>query len=320
MITALKIEVIDMCVSRSGIAISALAALTALRAAAGVTLVQEDRMDVMVLSNRFGTASISLRGAQVRSYKPAGMTEDVLFGPKTMAFEGTKDNRGGIPVCWPWFGRNGEPGSKPHGFARYSLFEVRGQEEDADGTTLTLGLRPTDDTRKVWPYDFDLEYKIRLGATLDLSLRTRNTDARAVKITEGLHPYWRVSDRRKVRVDGLDGCPYCFADVSQVADRTWKGTFVPDGHFDHVFTLAKREQTITDTGWGRSVLMRGSGYSKIVIWTPDVFQAGQFENLSPEDILRFVCVEPATLFRPDAYTLSPGEEHVLSVSIAVKRQ
>ena len=34
-------------------------------------------------------------------------------------------------------------------------------------------------------------------------------------------------------------------------------------------------------------------------------------------MLRFVCVEPATLFRPDAYTLAPGAEHVLSVSIAV---
>ena len=62
--------------------------------------------------------------------------------------------------------------------------------------------------------------------------------------------------------------------------------------------------------------MRGTGYSKIVIWTPETFKAGQFENLDPEDKLRFVCVEPATLFRPDAYTLAPGEEHVLAVSIA----
>ena len=121
------------------------------------------------------------------------------------------------------------------------------------------------------------------------------------------------SDRNKVRVDGLDGCLYCFADVSQVADQTWKGAFVPNGHFDHVFTLAKHEQTITDAGWGRTVVLRGSGYSKIVIWTPE----GAFENLTAEDALHFVCVEPATLFRPDAYTLAPGEEHVLSVSIAV---
>ena len=289
-----------------------------LQADGGVCRSQEDGMDMMVLSNRFGSVTVSLKGAQIRSYRPAGMAEDLLYAPKSMAFDGTKLNHGGIPVCWPWFGRNGEPGSVSHGFARTSLFEVRGKTETDDATTLVLGLRPTDETRKVWPYDFDLEYTIRLGATLDLSLRTRNTDARPVKITEGLHPYWRVSDRARVRVEGLDGCPYCFADVSQVADKTWKGTFVPDGHFDHVFTLGPREQTITDDGWNRTVTLRGAGYSKIVIWTPETFKAGQFENLDPEDKLRFVCVEPATLFRPDAYTLAPGEEHVLSVSIAVR--
>ena len=302
-----------MRISRSRLAISALAAVAAVQAVANVVRIQEDGMDMITISNRFGSLNVSLRGAQVRSYKPAGMAEDILFAPKTTTLEGTKDDRGGIPVCWPWFGRNGEPGTESHGFARYSRFEVRGQKEKDDGTILTLGLKPTDETRKVWPYDFDLEYTIRLGATLDLSLRTRNTDARPVKITEGLHPYWRVSDRNKVRVDGLDGCLYCFADISQVADQTWKGAFVPNGHFDHVFTLAKYEQTITDAGWGRTVVLRGSGYSKIVIWTPE----GAFENLTAEDALHFVCVEPATLFRPDAYTLAPGEEHVLSVSIAV---
>lgn len=296
------------------ITLAAVFLAVAAQAVACTVRIQEEGMDMIALSNRFGSVKVSLRGAQVRSYKPAGMAEDVLFVPKTTTLDGTADDRGGIPVCWPWFGRNGEPGSAPHGFARYSLFEVRAEKDAADGTTLTLGLKPTDETRKVWPCDFDLEYTIHLGSTLDLSLRTRNTDARPVKITEGLHPYWRVSHRSNVRVDGLDGCPYCFADVSQVADQTWKGTFVPNGHFDHVFTLAKREQTITDTGWGRTVLLRGSGYSKIVIWTPEK----QFENLSAEDILHFVCVEPATLFRPDAYTLAPGEEHVLSVSIAVR--
>ena len=77
------------------------------------------------------------------------------------------------------------------------------------------------------------------------------------------------------------------------------------------------ELTIADDGWGRTVTMRGEGYSKIVIWTPGPFKAGENENLDPADMLRFVCVEPATLFRPDAYTLAPGAEHVLSVSIAV---
>ena len=210
----------EKCVKKVvGAAVIAVAAL--MQSDGGVRRSQEDGMDMMVLSNRYGSVTLSLMGAQIRSYRPAGMKEDILFAPKSMVIDGTKHVHGGIPVCWPWFGRNGEPGSVSHGFARTSLFEVRGRTEADDATTLVLGLRPTDETRKVWPYDFDLEYTIRLGATLDLFLRTKNTDARPVKITEGLHPYWRVSDRRRVRVDGLDGCPYCFADVSEVADKTW---------------------------------------------------------------------------------------------------
>ena len=82
-------------------------------------------MDMMEISNKFGSVTLSLMGAQIRSYRPAGMKEDILFAPKTMAIDGTKHVHGGIPVCWPWFGRNGEPGSVSHGFARTSLYEVR---------------------------------------------------------------------------------------------------------------------------------------------------------------------------------------------------
>lgn len=287
--------------------------IAAMQAVAGVSHIQEDGMDIMVLSNRFGSVSVALHGAQIRSYHPAGLAEDLLFCPK-----GRTDGFGGIPVCWPWFGRNGAPGSKPHGFARDSLFEVRQTVEADDVSTLVLGLKPTDETRKAWPYDFDLEYSIRLSETLELALRTRNTDTRPVTITEGLHPYWLVSDRRQVRVDGLDGSPYCFADVSQVSDKTWKGTFVPDGHFDHVFTISSREQTIHDEGWKRRVSLCGQGYSKIVIWMPDDKQAKQFA-LDSDEMLRFVCVEPATLFRLDAYTLPPSSEHVLKVKILSTR-
>ena len=75
--------------------------------------------------------------------------------------------------------------------------------------------------------------------------------------------------------------------------------------------------TIADDGWARTVPMRGEGYSTIDVWTPGPFKAGENENLDPADMLNFVCVEPATLFRPDAYTLAPGKEHVLLVSIGV---
>ena len=85
---------------------------------------------VAVLANQYGSAEISLFGAQTLQYRPTG-NAPVFFLPERVDFSDGKDVHGGVPVCWPWFGRNGEPGSQPHGFARYSLFEVRGQTEAA---------------------------------------------------------------------------------------------------------------------------------------------------------------------------------------------
>ena len=287
--------------------ILALAALSAVATDGGERTV--------VLSNCFGRAVVSLKGAQVRSWRPCG-GEEVLFRPKDMTFRGTDDNRGGIPVCWPWFGQNGEPGALPHGFARYSDFEVRGTSETADGTVVVFGLPPSAATRAIWPFDCDLTYTVALGRELRLTLTTKNVGTNDAWITEGLHPYWRVSDRRKVAVKGLDDIPYCFADLGREPTAEWKGDFIPAVHYDHVFWRGDRTATIDDPGLGRKIVISGTGYNKYVIWTPAAFKAGEFQNLMPENAFDFVCVEPATLFRPDGYSLRPGQSHVMEVSLS----
>ena len=79
---------------------------------------------IAALANQYGSAEISLFGAQVLSYRPTG-NFPVLYAPKEIAFGADKADHGGIPVCWPWFGKNGPEGSYGHGFARRSLW--RGQ-------------------------------------------------------------------------------------------------------------------------------------------------------------------------------------------------
>ena len=109
----------EKCVKKVvGAAAIAVAAL--MQADGSVCRSQEDGMDMMVLSNKYGSVTVSLMGAQIRSYRPAGMKEDVLFAPKTMAIDGTKHVHGGIPVCWPWFGRNGLRTRIPHPSPRRS--------------------------------------------------------------------------------------------------------------------------------------------------------------------------------------------------------
>ncbi len=268
---------------------------------------------VASLANQYGSAEISLYGAQTLSYRPTG-NPPVLFTPSEIAFGPDRQDHGGIPVCWPWFGRCGEKGSYGHGFARRSVWEVRGSEYSEDITELTLGLKSSPETKALWPYDFDLQLKVSVSMKLNLGLLTRNVGDRPFRITEGFHPYFLVRDRNLVTVRGLEGCEFCDARKTDVADATWTGDLAFTSSHDHVFTVRKGEFAILDPGLRRAIAIACRGNRKLVVWNPGP-EGVPDRNLGSEDWRRFVCVEPATLFRPDAIEVAPGEKHELLMAV-----
>lgn len=274
--------------------------------------------EVMVLSGRGGRVEVSLRGAHVRSWRPKGQDE-VLYCPPTMKFDGKEIVRGGIPLSWPWFGHCGEPGSVDHGFARHCLFEFKKCKVTTKRTWALIrlvGAEWNKETKDLWPERIHLDYEISLAedGTLELKATTTNIGQKPYVVTEGLHPYWKVSDRNWVKVMGLDGVRYCDSEKTQTPNETWVGDFVPDRHFDHVFWTEGKGVTIDDPGMNRRISIESVELPRTVIWTPAKFLAGDFENLPPEDMLKFVCVEPGRLFRPDAYVLEPKSNHVFKVT------
>ena len=276
---------------------------------------------VAVLANKYGTCEIDLFGARVLTYRPTGQ-QPVLFLPKSMKTERMGWGHGGIPVCWPWFGRSGLPGSAGHGFARGQTFEVRASEYSEDATEITLGLTATDETRKVWPYDFDLEVKVSVSMSLNVTLKATNTGKEKFWCTEGLHPYFRLSGSQPAKVRGLDGAKFCDArkakpdgslyNVNDFAE-SWRGDLTIDTDFDHVFSLKDGECAIFDPGLNRTIVVRARGSKKIVVWCPT--PADCKGNLVADDAKHMVCVEPATLFRDEGYWLEPGTSHELRMAI-----
>jgi glucose-6-phosphate 1-epimerase len=108
-------------------------------------------------------ASVALHGAQVLSWQPVGQ-KPVLWVSKATVFEAGKPVRGGVPVCWPWFGAM--PGKTMHGFVRTLMWQVRGAELDAGGQiVLRLGACDNAATRAVWDHAFDLELVVTVGTT-----------------------------------------------------------------------------------------------------------------------------------------------------------
>ena len=173
---------------------------------------------ILTLSNNFATAEVSLYGAHVLSFKPKNKN-DILFVSKKSLFEPGKSIRGGIPVCWPWFGPHATEKDFPvHGFVRTTQWRLAGTEENPKCTKVTLECTSSPETKKFWPHEFTLSVTVSVGKTLDLTMNTKNDERESVSITDAFHAYYRISEIANVSVKGFDGARY----IDRVGGRSEK--------------------------------------------------------------------------------------------------
>ena len=86
---------------------------------------------------------------------------------KASVFANAEPIRGGIPVCFPWFGGGREPEMAPaHGFARLADWRLITAEEADNAVTLTLRLTDADVAGlpgvRAWKHRFELTYAVTL--------------------------------------------------------------------------------------------------------------------------------------------------------------
>ena len=267
--------------------------------------------ETVTLTNMHGTAKVSLVGANVFSYVPAG-GDEVLFSVKDPDFTLLRFPHAGIPVVWPWFGWNGEAGTAIHGFARRMKWTVLEKAETPDVSRLVLELVSDERTRAMWPYDFRLVYTVTLCDRLLISLATTNTGTIPFEITEGLHPYFRVSDVDTVVLRGLDGC-LNDSIHSHLPDKEFEGDLRFQAGENRAFTPGKGEYVLFDEGANRAICLAARGHRKLNLWSiPESSCKGLF---SGDDWKHFACLEPATISREAAVTVLPGKRHELLMSV-----
>lgn len=270
----------------------------------------------VVLANKYGTAEIALFGANVVAYRPTGHSPVIFRSAKKDADYSTSESfHGGIPVCWPQFGNRFSKTIPQHGIVRKLLFEVRSTEYSEEKTEITLGIRSTDETKKVFPYDFDLEYKVSVTMKLNLTLKTKNTGKEPFAFSCAYHPYFLVRERNeKVIVRGLEGLNY--VDGNTLAVERQLGDLKFDKAADFVYTLPatpKHTFAILDYGLGRAIAIASTGDSRLTVWNPGPM-ASPLSDLGMDDWKKFVCVEPVSDW-PGGRTLAPGEESILAAAI-----
>ena len=158
----------------------------------------------VVVSTAAASGEIYLHGAHVTSWKPASAAEVLFVSPHSL-WQGDKAIRGGVPICFPWFGdKAGDPHAPAHGFVRTRRWELQGVEPTGDGVSVCMVTESDADTKTWWPADFHLLYRATFGAELKLELIVTNKGAQPLQFEEALHAYFHVGDATQARISGLD--------------------------------------------------------------------------------------------------------------------
>jgi glucose-6-phosphate 1-epimerase len=275
-------------------------------------------LDRLALQAAEGESLVYLQGAQVAHFQPKG-ERPVLWMSGSSRFEAGKAIRGGVPICFPWFGpKAGSPDAPLHGFARILPWAVVGVAGEADGRLrAVLELSAEAAARGGFPRELALSLAVTVGRSLRMELTVRNVDSAPVTFEEALHSYFAVSDVRQVRIHGLEGAGFVDK-TAAMARRPPEGTPIAiAAETDRVYTGARGTVTIEDPGWRRRIVVAKSGSATTVVWNPWVAKAKAMPDFGDEEWTGMVCVETANA-TSDAVTLPPGASHVMAATLEVQ--
>ncbi|EMD98570.1 D-hexose-6-phosphate mutarotase [Pseudomonas stutzeri] len=268
---------------------------------------------------------IAEQGAQILSYRQ-GDAPPIIWLSEEAAFQQGQSVRGGVPICWPWFGdlaRNpqavqgsyhDEQPAPFHGLVRALPWQLREQRSEGDTAILEFHCPQALGELPGWPQRVELTLQIRLADGLELSLDSRNVGDESVAISQALHSYFAVSDIHQVRVEGLTGCPY----IDTLLD--WKECQQQDdlhfsGETDRVYQQLPAILDLVDPAWQRRIRLTTSGSTSAVLWNPWVDKAQRLSSFADDAWQRMLCIETANVLA-DAVVLQPGQRHTLTVSIS----
>ena len=245
-----------------------------------------------------------------------------MFISENAYFAEGKAAKGGVPICWPWFGaaadnENSIQVKKPdHGFVRTDYWSVAAAEILGNGDTkIVLEFKVTPATRELWSYSFQLILEILVSDSLSLQLLTRNTGDQAFAITEAFHAYFNVGDARKIVISGLENTEYL--DKNTGYDKFQQsGVIKITEATDHIHNAKKQQLILDDPAFKRKIKISSSGNKNVVVWNPWVEGAMAMKDLKSDDYKSFICLEVANAAEHSVEVL-PNSESILWANYSV---
>lgn len=269
-----------------------------------VSLHQWNELPILVINHVHCRAAISLQGAQLLAWQPTG-EQPVIWLSEASEFTAGVPIRGGVPLCWPWFGPAGKP---LHGFARNLLWTLSEHQANDQNVTLTLTLTESAQSLNYWPHPFTLVARFTLGHSCNLVLESQGD----YQAQAALHSYFTVGDISKITVSGL-GERY-IDKVQDGAQGQQQGDLRFTGRTDRIYTDPESVSLIHDAALQRTIEIHHHHASDVIAWNPGAELSASMADMMDEGYQTMVCVETGRVSQP----LQATPQHPATIAMTLR--
>ncbi len=267
---------------------------------------------------------VAQQGAQILSYRQDEQPPLIWLSPDA-AYQRGQSVRGGVPLCWPWFGdlrRNPQAvqahwhleQAPAHGLVRAVDWELLGIDEEDDAVTLRFAYDTRLQPLEGWPRDVGLTFVVRVAQDLGMSLETHNRGTEPLTLSQALHSYFAVSDVRQVSIEGLQACRYIDT-LQNWQELRQQDVLRVDAETDRIYLDPAARLSIVDPGWRRRIHLDSRGSRSAVLWNPWIDKARRLSQFPDDAWPSMLCIETANVLE-DIVQLHAGERHRLELRLS----
>jgi D-hexose-6-phosphate mutarotase len=258
------------------------------------------------------TAEIYPHGAQVTAFQKQGESP-LLFMSERSLFAAGKAIRGGVPICFPWFGPR--EGSPAHGFARIVNWDLRESIVLPNGD-VKISLDLPEAAARTNGMNASAAYIVTVGDALTMELAVTNISATEPFAFEScLHTYFSIGDIAQVSLAGLKGTTFIDKVDNSARRVETRDAIRIESEVDRVYVNTTAAVEIHDANLRRVIRVEKNGSASTVVWNPWIAKSKAMADFGDEEFKRMVCVESGNVGE-NKTILAPGKSATLKVVLS----
>ncbi|BFQ93407.1 D-hexose-6-phosphate mutarotase [Gallibacterium anatis] len=240
-----------------------------------ISLQRYNEISMIVVEHETGRAIVSLQGAQLLSWQPKYAAQDLLWLSDAEPFKQGVAIRGGMPICYPWFGANGEPA---HGFARLRQWVLSDWQVSEHEVKLIFGLYSENNIAIA---------RVRMSFAEDCRVKFTQLDNSEAQVA--LHTYFNIGDIEQTTIFGLP--KHCFDSAAKEEIDVASPLSIRQ-HTDYIYSGENRINHIEDKANARFIEVEHHNASNVVVWNP---WHKATSAMSEQGYRTMLCVETARI-------------------------